>query len=283
LSGPTVAGPRPAARDPAWREVRAAAPGAGLGPGHARITFLGHSTVLIEVDDLRILTDPVLRSRIGPVRRQVAPVDPATFADIDAIFISHGHHDHLDMPSLRLVPGRPTIIVPRGLARVVARAGLGPIEEVTAGDRLLIDRVRVEVIAADHPGGRALGPSSEAVGCLVAGSVGVYFAGDTDVFAGMSGLAGRVDVALLPIWGWGPWIGPGHMDAGRAAEATAIIRPRTVIPVHWATLFPAGLRRLVPDRFGRHGSAFEVAVRRLAPEVRVRVLEPGEGWLFAQD
>ena len=77
--------------------------------------------MLIEVDDLRILTDPVLREGVGPVRRQVQAVLPELFADLDAVFISHGHHDHLDPPSLRRIPGKPTLIVPRGLPAARAR------------------------------------------------------------------------------------------------------------------------------------------------------------------
>jgi len=98
---------RHAAVDTAWRAVRAASPARTAGPEHGRVTFLGHSTLLIEVDDLRILTDPVLRVGLGPVRRQVEAVLPELFADLDAVFISHGHHDHLDPPSLRKIPGKP--------------------------------------------------------------------------------------------------------------------------------------------------------------------------------
>ena len=101
--------------DDGWRAVRAAAPAdRRRAAKRGRLTFLGHSTVLIEVDDLRILTDPVLREGLGPVRRQVQAVLPELFADLDAVFISHGHHDHLDPPSLRRIPGKPTVIVPRG-------------------------------------------------------------------------------------------------------------------------------------------------------------------------
>src|SRR3954452_12742978 len=121
---------RLAAVDVAWRAVRAASPAASAGPERARLTFLGHSTVLIEIDDLRILTDPVLGGGFGPVRRQVAGILPELFADLDAVFISHGHHDHLDEASLRAIPGQPTVIVPRGFGRMAARWGLGPVEEV---------------------------------------------------------------------------------------------------------------------------------------------------------
>ena len=269
--------PRHANRDEAWRAVRAASPAARPGPRHARLTCLGHSTVLVEIDDLRILTDPVLREGLGPVRRQVTAVLPELFADLDAVFISHGHHDHFDPPSLRQIPGKPTLIVPRGFGRIGARLGLGPVEEVVPGDRLTIDRVHISVVGAYHSGRREpFGPVGPATGCVIEGSRTLYFPGDTDVFPEMALLAGTLDVALLPVWGWGPTIGPGHMDPERAARAAAILRPRLAIPIHWGTFYPAGLRRVVPDPFETPGRAFAEAATRRAPDVEVRILAPGE-------
>ncbi len=268
---------RTAAVDPAWRAIRAAAPAAVAGPAHARVTFLGHSTLLIEVDDPRILTDPVLRDGMGPIRRQVKAVLPELFADLDAVFISHGHHDHLDLASLRQIPGKPTLIVPRGFGRVVARLPLGPVEEVEPGDRLSIDRVRFEVVQARHSGKREpIGPVGPAIGCVIEGSKTVYFPGDTDLFPEMDELAGRLDLALLPVWGWGATIGPGHMDPQRAAEAVARLRPRLAIPIHWGTFYPAGLRGWMPAPFETPGPSFVEAAGRLAPDVAVRLLAPGE-------
>ena len=223
----------------------------------AGITFLGHSTVLIEVDDLRILMDPVLRDGLGPVRRQVRSILPELFADLDAVFISHGHHDHLDLASLRQIPGRPTVIVPRGFAGIARQADLGPVEEVEPGDRLTIDRVHFSVVHALHSGKREpFGPTGPAIGCVVEGSRTVYFPGDTDLFPGMNDLAGRLDLALLPVWGWGPTIGKGHMNPERAAQAAAVLRPRLAVPIHWGTFYPAGLRRVVPEPFETPGQAF---------------------------
>ena len=268
---------RHAATDPGWRAIRAASPAEKRGPAHGRVTFLGHSTLLLEVDDLRILTDPFLRDGMGPVRRQVKAVLPELFADLDAVFISHGHHDHLDPPSLRRIPGKPTVIVPRGFGHLVAKAGLGPVEEVEPGDRLLIDRVHLEVFHAEHSGRREpFGPEGPPLGCVLAGSRTVYFPGDTDIFPGMTALAGRLDVAMLPVWGWGPTIGEGHMNPERAAEAAAMLRPRLAVPIHWGTFYPAGLRRVVPAPFETPGLEFEAAAARLAPGVPVRVLAPGE-------
>ncbi|HEX5828734.1 MAG TPA: MBL fold metallo-hydrolase [Candidatus Limnocylindrales bacterium] len=268
---------RLAALDPEWRAVRAASPASRRGPDHARLTFLGHSTVLIEVDDLRILTDPVLRRGFGPVRRQVRDVLPELFEELDAVFLSHGHHDHLDQPSLELIPGRPTVILPRGYGQMAPRWRLGPVEEVEPGDHLLVDRVRIEVVHAEHRGKREpFGPVGPAIGAVIRGSRSVYFPGDTDLFDGMSSLAGTLDVALLPVWGWGPTIGEGHMNPVRAAEAAAILRPRLAIPIHWGTFYPAGLRRVIPHPFDDPGHEFAAAMALVAPDIRVQVLAPGE-------
>jgi L-ascorbate metabolism protein UlaG (beta-lactamase superfamily) len=92
----------------------------------------------------------------------------------------------------------------------------------------------------------------------------------------MTDLTGRVDVALLPVGGWGPRLGAGHMDPGRAAEAAGRIAPAVAIPIHWGTLYPLGLRRLASRRFERPGPAFRTAVAARAPGIKVRILEPGE-------
>src|SRR4029077_604516 len=83
----------------------------------------------------------------------------------------HGHHDHLDLASLRRIPGKPTLIVPKGFGKIAEKAALGPVEEVEPGDRLTIDRVRFEVMYADHSGRREpFGPTGPALGCVIAGS-----------------------------------------------------------------------------------------------------------------
>ena len=90
----------------------------------------------------------------------------------------------------------------------------------------------------------------------------------------MEALAGRVDVAALPVWGWGARVPPGHLNPERAAQAAALIRPRLAIPIHWGTLVAIGSQRgmdpLEPPR------AFADAVARIAPEVEVRILMAGE-------
>ncbi|HZE06958.1 MAG TPA: MBL fold metallo-hydrolase, partial [Solirubrobacteraceae bacterium] len=120
-----------------------------------------------------------------------------------------------------------------------------------------------------------LGPAAATVGFLLQGSRSVYFAGDTDLFDEMAQLRGRVDVALVPVWGWGPSVGVGHLDPERAAAAVALIAPALAIPVHWGTFaLPRPVRRpgdpTVPAR------EFAERVRQAAPGVEVRLLAVGE-------
>ena len=250
-----------------------------------RLTFLGHSTVLVDLDGVRVLTDPLLgHMAAGAIRRQGSPVLPDTLGGLSAVFISHGHWDHLDMASLKALPGDPALIVPVGLGRVVARATRGAVHEMRAGDRLQVGQLTLEVVHAEHSGRRSAFTTAEsALGVLIIGSTSVYFAGDTDLFPGMERLAGRVDVALLPVAGWGPRLGRGHLNPVRAAEAAARIRPEIAVPIHWGTLFPFGLRGLARRRFEEPGEAFREAVAARSDRIEVQVLQPGQSMPLGQD
>jgi len=142
------------------------------------------------------------------------------------------------------------------------------------GDRLAVAGMCVEAVPAVHDGRRYPGGRRrQALGYVLESSASVYFAGDTGIFPEMRRLAGRVDVAVLPIWGWGPRVGPDHLDPELAAEAVAMIRPRVAIPIHWGTMSVIWSRS--GDPFGP-ARAFSRAVARLAPEVEARVLAPGQ-------
>jgi L-ascorbate metabolism protein UlaG (beta-lactamase superfamily) len=236
------------------------------------LTYVGHSTVLVELGGVRLLTDPLLRPWVAHLRRDAPPPPAGVRERIDAVLISHLHYDHLDMASLRLVRS-PRVLVPRGAGGLLHRARIGGVEELGVGDVVEVGDVRVEAVPADHDDSRRPGgPRAEPLGFLLGRSERIYFAGDTDVFEGMSSLA-PVDVALLPVAGWGPKLGPGHMDAAGAARAAALLRPRIAVPVHWGTFRPRTTR--VGSWFTQPASAFVAGVAELAPEVDVRVLEPG--------
>lgn len=208
--------------------------------------FLGHSSVRVELGGRVVLTDPVLTGRVGPLRR-IGPV-PATadYADADLVLISHLHGDHLHPPSLRLLRPGARIVVPRGAGAWLRAKGIPGVEELAPGEELVDGDLRVVGVSAAHSGHRwgprsTRGPQARAMGhVLEAGGVRVYASGDTDLFDDMSTI-GPLDVALLPVWGWGPSLGPGHLDPARAAVAVERLRPRVVVPVHWGSLVLPGL------------------------------------------
>lgn len=243
-------------------------------PGDSGLTYVGHATVLVELAGLRLLTDPLLGAGVLHVRRRVPLPVIEDLRPVDGILVSHAHHDHLDHRSLARLAGECPVIVPRGCGAIARRAGAVEVIEVEEGDRVPLGDVVVEAVHADHDGRRRpFGPPVAALGYLLHGASRVYFAGDTDLFPGMSALAGRVDVALLPIGGWGPRVPSGHLDPDRAAEAVARARPRLAVPIHWGTLRAWGAQRgrdpAAPAR------AFAAAVARVAPETEVRILMPG--------
>jgi L-ascorbate metabolism protein UlaG (beta-lactamase superfamily) len=241
-----------------------------------RLTYVGHSTVLIELDGLRILTDPLLRRRFLHVERRVAPVDLSLVRSVDVVAISHVHHDHLDRPSIRMLSPQARLVVPRGARKLVA--GLGPtsVEEVAEGDSVSAGSLEIKVTRADHRPGRLRRRGPPAVGYLIGGTRRLYFAGDTDLFAGMRALGDSgIDVALLPVWGWGTRIGAGHLDPRRAADALTMLRPRIAIPIHWGTFYPIGLRRFRPRLLTEPPRAFAREAAKRAPDVDVRILAPG--------
>lgn len=242
----------------------------------SELTYVGHATVLIELMGTRVLTDPLLGRGILHVRRRVPLPALADLRPLDVILISHAHRDHLDRGSLRRLAGACPVIVPRGCGELARRSGAAEVTEVDEGDRVVVgDAIVVEGVHAAHEGRRhPLAPPATSLGYLLEGPPNVYFAGDTDLFAGMSALAGRVDVALVPIGGWGPSVPAGHLDPVRAAEAVARIRPRVAVPIHWGTLRAWGAqRRLDPLA---PAEAFADAVRRTAPSAEVRILMPGQ-------
>jgi L-ascorbate metabolism protein UlaG (beta-lactamase superfamily) len=190
--------------------------------------------------------------------------------------ISHFHHDHLDLPSLKLVPGDAEMLLPRPGSSLVKRLGQRRVREVTVGEAVEVRGVRVLATPARHNGLRVpFGPQGDCLGYLIDGSQRIYFAGDTDVFDEMAEVA-PVDVALLPVAGWGPVLGPGHMGPLEAVHALQLLRPRIAVPIHWGSLAPIGMHFRAWSYLTRPPLVFADLARRKRPEVAVHVLEPGQ-------
>jgi L-ascorbate metabolism protein UlaG (beta-lactamase superfamily) len=242
-----------------------------------RLTYIGHGTIELRLGDLTMLTDPMLRNWLGPLHRQGAAPDPSLTQSADLVLISHLHRDHLDIPTLRRFPADTPLVVPRGASRWAGRGGARGIRELEIGETTTFGDVRLTAVRAVHNGyrdGRRGGPIQPLGYLIEAGGRRVYFAGDTDLYDEMSDLA-PLDVALLPVWGWGTSIGSGHLDPERAARALELVRPRVAVPIHWGTFYPAGLRLLRPQYLVEPPLEFAGLARRRTPEVEVRVLQPG--------
>lgn len=250
-------------------------------PDHSRgnaslvVTWAGHATALIELDGLRLLTDPILRDRVGPLVRIASPVQPGVSAAVDVVLLSHLHLDHADPRSLRRLPRSTSILAPRGAGRWLERSGLRHVRELDVGEHTEIGGVRIGATPAAHDGRRwPRGPRVRALGFLACGSHTCYFAGDTDLYPGMSALGTRIDLALLPVWGWGPRLGPGHLDPISATEAARRIAPRVAVPIHWGTFALAWHTARLPDPQAP-ARRFAELMRERLPAVEVRVLAPG--------
>ncbi|MFE9996807.1 MBL fold metallo-hydrolase [Streptomyces avermitilis] len=245
------------------------------------ITWWGHATCTVEDSGTRVLTDPLFARRLAHLRRRRGAPPPPEAAVADVALVSHLHADHLHVPSLaRLAPGT-RLLLPRGAVRQVPglrRLGHLRLTEVAPGDRTQVGDLVVRTVPARHDGRRLpVGPHrSPALGFVIEGAARTYFAGDTGLFEEMAEEVGPVDVALLPVGGWGPYLGEGHLDAGRAAQALARLMPCSAVPVHYGTYWPIGMDAVRPHEFHTPGAEFVRLAAERAPAVAVHLLAHGE-------
>ncbi|MFJ6748932.1 MBL fold metallo-hydrolase [Streptomyces sp. NPDC091266] len=241
------------------------------------VTWWGHATVTVEDSGVRVLTDPLFVRRLAHLRRRRGALPPPQAADADLVLVSHLHADHLHPASLaRLAPGT-RLVVPRGamaavpgLRRVVVARALR-VTELAPGGRTSAGPVTVRAVHAAHDGRRLpYGPHRvPALGYVVEGCARTYFAGDTGLFDAMADEVGPCDVALLPVGGWGPFLGHGHLNARRAAQAAARLAPGSAVPVHYGTYWPVGMDAVRPHEFHAPGQEFARQAALLAPKVTV--------------
>ncbi|SKC79232.1 MBL fold metallo-hydrolase [Krasilnikoviella flava] len=272
------------------------------------VTWLGHSTVVLDLTGqdgrtARFVTDPLLRRHAGVLRRRGVRPDAEAWRGTDAALLSHLHHDHAELGSLRLLGDVPVLTAPAN-ARWLRGKGLrgvgldpptvpGDHEGVASRRRAAHDDkggawhevagAQVRLTAAVHGDRQMPHRPNAANGHLVrVPGATVWAVGDTEHYAGVGHVrelaGGHVDVALVPVSGWGPRLSGGHLGPRGAAEVCAEVRPRVAIPVHWGTLHVPGGQHLPRGWMDHAGAAFAAACHRVAPEVRAVVLRPGETW-----
>ena len=248
-----------------------------MGPETPLLTYVGHATVLLRLDGVGVLVDPLFLGRLGPIRRVAPPVRLAELPQVDVILLTHAHLDHFSLPSLRRLPRHAELVLPRGTGKLVKGLGFAEVHEIEAGEELSFAGLTVRGQPAWHRGRRhpvaALTPS---LGYEVRGPLSLYHAGDTGVTPEPSSFAGRLDVVCLPVSGYGARLPEDHMSPRTAAEAVESLRPRLAVPIHWGTYRLSGMTRRMRERDIWRPRAFAAAVEALDVGTQTRVLEPGE-------
>ena len=230
------------------------------------VTWWGHSSMTVEISGMRLAMDPLLSDRLFHLTRTgTSPSADAAIADL--VLVSHLHHDHLHLPSLRAFEAGTPILVPEGAMHAVPGLRGLHLLEVAPGDVLDVAGVTVEVLPAHHDGRRHnfSRRSAPALGFRVErADRSVWYSGDTGWHDTISEVA-PVDLALVPIGGWGPTLGPGHLDPNQAAQAVALVGAGWAMPVHYGTYWPVAMRAINPRN---HRRLFEMPA-----ELFVRLLE----------
>jgi L-ascorbate metabolism protein UlaG (beta-lactamase superfamily) len=246
----------------------------------ASVTWWGHATTTVEMAGEVVLTDPVLRRRVGPLVQPPTWSPPSLSPHPGVVLVSHAHRDHLDVPSLAAVRRDALVVGPAGTAALLAKGDFERIVEVTPGETVTVGRLTVRTVHAEHDGRRGRwGSSHPAVGFVLEGDGRrVWFAGDTGLHGALEEMTGQdLDLALVPVGGWGLTVPEHHhLDPVRAAEAVRRIRPRAALPIHWGSLRLPLLWRARPSLHSAPGRLFATLVERTSPGVAVHLPAWGE-------
>lgn len=225
---------------------------AALPDNGLRVTWLGHSSVLIELDGKRVLVDPVWGERaspltwLGPKRFHPPPIALAELPPIDAVVISHDHYDHLDYPTItQLAARKPRFVVPLGVGAHLEAWGIpaSDIEELDWWEAAALDDVQLVATPARHFSGRSLTFADKNrtlwSGWAITGPTHrVYYSGDTAMFPGFSAIGERLgpfDLTLIESGAYDPLWTDVHLGPEQAVDAHLMVRGKRLMPVHWGT------------------------------------------------
>jgi L-ascorbate metabolism protein UlaG (beta-lactamase superfamily) len=237
-------------RWPEWiNDEPGPAPERRVDGGRVRITFVNHATMLVQMDGVNILTDPIWSERCsplpfaGPKRHRAPGLRFDELPPFDAVLVSHNHYDHLDLPTLRRLRS-PRVFTPLGNAALLERHGVANgVDLDWWQEQQLTDRVKVTVVPSQHFCARGISDRNATLwgGFVISGPSGhVYFAGDTGWgrhFAEVRAKFGEVRVALLPIGAYLPrwFMKPAHISPDEAVDAHRVLGAKTSIAMHFGT------------------------------------------------
>jgi N-acyl-phosphatidylethanolamine-hydrolysing phospholipase D len=210
------------------------------------ITFINHATVLLRIDDVHIITDPVYSRTVGWVipRMQKPGIPLEDLPRIDLILISHNDYDHLSIRTLRRLYRRnqPTVLVPFGDAAYVRKAGFTSIEEMNLWQTLECNHLRITCVPAKHKSSRMPFQRIKQLCCgyvVENNDTALYFAGDTGYGEHFKEISSRFSItaALLPIGAYKPyeWFREIHLNPHTAVKAFLDLHAEVLIPIHWGT------------------------------------------------
>lgn len=242
-------------------------------------TWIGHSTFLLQINGLNILTDPVYAKQMGLQKRLTEPGIPlADLPEIDLVVISHGHYDHLDFPTLKKLKGNPRFFVPVGLKSLFNRKGYQKVTEMNWWDKEIVEGISLHFVPAQHWTRRTLtdmNTSHWGGWIFQTERETFYFVGDTGYFRGFKQIAEwfTIDIVLMPIGAYEPewFMGPSHISPEDSVKAFIDLGARYFVPMHY------GAYRLAddtgPEALERLKRAWE---KQQLPSEQLKILLIGE-------
>jgi L-ascorbate metabolism protein UlaG (beta-lactamase superfamily) len=252
--------------------------------GHeATVTWVGHSTVLVQLDGVNFLTDPTWAARTGPFSGRIGVgryTPPGIAFDdlprIDFVLVSHDHYDHLDEGTVRRLAQAfdPLFVVPVGIKAWLGDRGITNVIELNWGGSIAFKGLDITCTPAQHGSGRTLVDQGRRLWAswVVRGSKRFYFAGDTGYhthFKETGDTLGPFDLAALPIGSYTPRAiaKPVHISPEEALQAMLDLRATRMIGIHWGT-------------FGLAREPYDEPPQRIAAEVARRGIDPETAWIL---
>jgi L-ascorbate metabolism protein UlaG (beta-lactamase superfamily) len=206
-------------------------------------TWIGHSTFLIQMNGVNMITDPVWAKRMGFEKRLTEPgISLSELPDIDLVVISHGHYDHLDFPTLKKLKGDPHYFVPVGLKSLFQRKGYQKVTEMNWWDSADHNGITIHFVPAQHWTRRSLtdiNKSHWGGWIFQTPQETFYFVGDTGYFSGFKQIADRfaIDTVFMPIGAFEPewFMAPAHISPEDSVKAFIELKAKSFVPMHYGT------------------------------------------------